>query len=422
MVVSSEVSPENLNLPAEWIAPNEQVARFRVIINTRRVELNECNYLDSSTGMQFRIRRVQNYATVRVIDLEANQEINSFQLTGTSPEPCPETARGDGTREGGAINYSDLVPQLTNILTWTSALQLETTIDSYSPFVPVNSLGYVDSTTIYFVAASQVELFDAGSGEILDVFTVEGSNFYFDQALAIGQTGRGPWTVWIKDIASGETVFSTEISGEVVWGLYLSPDGHTLAVHYSGYDGPRLLRLWNVQTGTDFSLEGVLDFWGFSPDGQSIILTEQQDEEVVRRIRSVIDGEELLVVPSEFIDATFSPDGSQLLTLESDQLLIRDAQTGEVVQTLVDLCTSYADFLFSPDGRYVAYVQNDCDDWAHGRVYELHIAKVGIGEIVSFPHSTRFFYFAYSPDGNSVATLTMDGTLRVWDLTWLDAN
>jgi len=102
----------------------------------------------------------------------------------------------------------------------------------------------------------------------------------------------------------------------------------------------------------------------------------------------------------------FSADG-HLAFDQSKDILIADSETGEILHKLTGHQTTIIDFDFSPDGRTLASVSGDRTvrvwDWREGKELWREVA-----------HTNEAKAVAFSPDGETVATAGTDASLRLW--------
>jgi WD40 repeat protein len=112
--------------------------------------------------------------------------------------------------------------------------------------------------------------------------------------------------------------------------------------------------------------------------------------------------------------ATFSPDGSRVVTASDDRTArLWDGRTGEVLATLAGHPGAVVSAAFSPDGlRIVTASKNG--DAAHGDA-RLWDGRTGepLGTLAG--HTWGVEGAAFSPDGSHIITEGADGTARLWD-------
>jgi WD40 repeat protein len=240
-------------------------------------------------------------------------------------------------------------------------------------------------------------------------------------------------------------------------GMAFSPDGKTLAVAGDA------VRLWNLTThhqiGSPFGTGGM-DAVAFSPDGKTLV-TEDQDGTV--RLWDVASHTPISAPFGTKVEAmALSPDGKDLVTAGHDgkarlwdlaahhqigaPLIIgpraSDTDPGPIGQTVAfspdgktlatasnlgtarlwDLAThtqigrplggneGVESLAFSPDGKTLAITRGGSSTSA--TLWDLATrTQIGV------PLGDSVGAMAFSPDGQMLATVHGDGTVRLWDLT-----
>ena len=103
----------------------------------------------------------------------------------------------------------------------------------------------------------------------------------------------------------------------------------------------------------------------------------------------------------------FSPDGRSLATRGNQYVDIRDAESGEVVQSLVGHRGWICGLAYSPDGRRIASASSD----GAVRVWD----SVSGQELITLDGEGELLNVAFSPEGRRIASLGGDGWVRIWD-------
>lgn len=196
------------------------------------------------------------------------------------------------------------------------------------------------------------------------------------------------------------------------WGFRLSPDDRFIAIRAS--TSPTLsptIQIWNVQTWQpvcDLKSTDSFAELAFSPDGNTLSAGTVNMVEVW----NTGDCQKLHILSghSGYVFVAFSPDGSMLASYgRVDQSLkLWNAQNGKLVRTLAGFWGDPGDF--SPDGQYLIEAQ-----WYRGTIA---IWDVNTGQVVLSleKHTPHVGSFAFSPDGQTIATGHMYGHVNLWSL------
>jgi WD40 repeat protein len=213
--------------------------------------------------------------------------------------------------------------------------------------------------------------------------------------------------------------------------VLFSPDGKILAVAGQG-DAEAATRLYDTSTGQSVAtLHGdnlVADFshqrMSFSPDGALLAVAAADN---VVRIWSVAEKKLLFALPhtAESHALTFDPSGAFLIVSYADgSMRVWSTVDGQVVATFaahrdkvsaIAFSPNVAEFATASDDRDIRLWWNtldpsscDPDDRALFCDTHLHSAAVLRG------HSDKIRDVIFSPDGEILATIAQDSTLRIW--------
>ncbi|HBY92696.1 MAG TPA: hypothetical protein DEP84_01835 [Chloroflexi bacterium] len=153
----------------------------------------------------------------------------------------------------------------------------------------------------------------------------------------------------------------------------------------------------------------------FSRDGQRILTWSLNDAFIWdwQGVQPAVS----IPVPEEvgLSDASFSPDGRQVITARSDgAVMVWDAKSGKPARALTGHTFGVSDAIFSPTGGQIATASRD----GLVRIFEADSNEArwvlysgGCGD------NTSVSLGGYSQDGKRLVTTACDGTAQVWDTT-----
>jgi WD40 repeat protein len=300
-------------------------------------------------------------------------------------------------------------------------------------------------------ADGTVKVWDAHAGQEPRTFQVRAKILCFSpdgQRLA-GIPHANVSTAKIWDVSTGQEVVCLEKHSSLrLTSVCFSPDGSQLT---SGYDDGSV-RIWDAQTGRLIrSLEGFADgasLLCFSVDGRRLAaasdagMVKVWDAQTGRAALSLEgpaggissfrfsrDGARLAVAGGEGVkvwdaqtgqrtpvfsghsgpvfSVDFSPDGRCLAGAGSAAIWILDAHTGQEILTIPTGARS--SICFSPDGTRLASAAGDTV-----KLWDTHSGQ----ETLSFKGPGRLVIsVAFSLDGQRLTSASVDGTVKVWDIT-----
>jgi WD40 repeat protein len=262
----------------------------------------------------------------------------------------------------------------------------------------------------------QVKIYDPASGGLLK--TLDGHQAEIT-SIAISADGKyiasgdldGSVMIW--DVSNGDSLLQPAGHTDAIEELTFSPDGQWLVT--AGDDAA--LRIWDVLSGdllheyTDFS--GVVSGVTFSPEGNWFAFSDGTIHVWQFSLDSAEDqttilNRELFAIPDASSD-TFSPDGSTLAGVSGNDIKLWDAATGRELLTLTGHTGWVMGLAFSPDGQWLASTSLD------GTVKIWSLMPGNETVTVDVPVAGFGTRVAYAPNGQMFATNGGDGSATLWN-------
>jgi WD40 repeat protein/serine/threonine protein kinase len=302
--------------------------------------------------------------------------------------------------------YCDFAPRIFDAHTG----ELQTTINNLAEQANFSAAWAPDGEALLTGSLDGVaRIWDSQSGELL--FEIPAHDNYITEVAWSPNgdkisTGSNDDTAKIWVVETGELLFEHAHSDDVT-GLAWSPDGGKIVTVCQ--DSSALV-LDSITGESLFSLDGhEAQIWdvAWSPDG-ALIATDSRDGST--RFWNALTGEYLFAFPNNSEERqvlnsiSWSPNGDRVLIMGVEFNQIWDLTTREA--TFSGHQQGLTDAAWSPDGNSIATGSLD----STARIWE---AASGQLEAALY-HPAAVIDIAWSPDGMQLASIGQDGALRVW--------
>jgi WD40 repeat protein len=265
-----------------------------------------------------------------------------------------------------------------------------------------------DGMNILFGTRSGVVQHVSAIGESLasfnqHTFGIESAVWSPDGTRAATASDDGSIIVWdmARNIATHTLYGHSGAVGSVSW----SPDGNMLV---SG-DIDGMVRLWNVQQDNAF-LRIPTPIFGaralaWSPDGAMLAVLDDSLNISVWDLAAGMINRQFV---TDSMGIIYWSSGGEQIILVSDRATVYDLQTGDVVRSLDVPQMDVWSALPSPDGNALASLDLDgvLRVW-DGQTFSLRVA---------FPADDPVHDMVWSPDSTHIGTAHRGGVIRIWDV------
>ena len=271
----------------------------------------------------------------------------------------------------------------------------------------VNSVAYSpDGKTLASGSGREIRLWDPSTQEHKTTFVDQGGT-----SLAYSPDGRtlvvARWeTIDLVDAQTGERQLSLSEHTSPVEFLAFSSDGKKLA-SASGWDEDKAVRLWNARTGkllrTLTGHERGLHSLVFSPNGNTLV-GGARDGTI--RVWNPNTGKTQRTLEDWSDSLAYSPDGKKIAISQGGHLLLLNANTGVLQQTLLGHTNGSRPLVFSSDSNTL--VSSSWDG-------TIRFWNVGTGSNkLTIEGHFNFRGIALSPNGKTVAT-GVESSIFLWN-------
>jgi WD40 repeat protein len=332
--------------------------------------------------------------TVWVWDVATGKELHP--LKGHSQRVTCVTFSPDSKRIASVDSYG-------TVKVWDPVTGKATLSFKGHQFGPVASICFSpDCKRIACGAHGSIRIWDAATAQELPAIK---GNLQVVECVCFSPDGKrivAGNEVW--DTTTGQHLFTLPFTlwGHRVWSVCFSPDGKRIVT--GGSEGN--IKIWDASTGQElFTLKGHtagVASVAISRDGEHLLSAGDQ---TVRVWNAARDAESYnLVAHNAAFNVSFSSDGKRIAGGGDPTAMVWDADTGQETFTFIGNARSGAGTWFSPDLRRVVTCNFDSVNVWDADTRQTLFTLKDSSAVVRF-----------SPDGNRIANIRSDGTVRVCD-------
>ncbi|MEO6253083.1 MAG: caspase family protein [Ferruginibacter sp.] len=258
-----------------------------------------------------------------------------------------------------------------------------------------------------------VRLWDPGQGKLEYVFQggqgrLNGAHFSVDgEKILIASCNVAE--IW--DANNAKLLDQFKGFKSCVTSIELSPDGQKLLTTAFWDDIPKI---WDIKTKSVLQLKGHDNKWGtdaiFSPDGKLVLTSTGTLGDKKVRLWDASTGKTLQILEGHNFGirkAVFFPDGSKVITTADDNTAkVWDVNSGKLYYQL-EGSIRVNSIEFSPDGKKLLITSDSLASVRDAESGQLLIQLKG--------HTNWISNALFFPDGNSILTVSSDGSVKIWD-------
>ncbi len=194
----------------------------------------------------------------------------------------------------------------------------------------------------------------------------------------------------------------------VIWTVALSPNGR-LAVTGSE---DRTLRFWNAQTGQElrrFLADGIYSCARFSADGKSVFATNWDGKVRIIELPS-FRLKPTIVCEQPALDIAIFHDGKRFLVgTPSGEILLYDVATRQLVQRFSGHTATVHSVALFADGKHFLSA-------SHDHTLRLWNVAASSTDAIYRGHTAAVHEVRLAPRESEFVSCSADGTVRLWDL------
>lgn len=388
-------------VPSEWIAQQESMAGYEVLIEPLPTYMETCNY---SEGIGITKARVD--VKVTITNLKEGRKIADKQFAVDLQPYCPAVIN--------STSNSLLALGLPNIIE-VRHWMIETILANTKlplPAMRVNSVAFSPDGSLLAIGSEDyhVKLWDIGTKKVTSILKGHGYEVNKiaispDGSMLVSVSGREQ-SAFLWKVPTGEILFDFPKTGIFNQTAAFSPDGKILALS----DGSRQFsgsKFWDMENiGNSIGNAPSASMIVFSPDGKRFALSDGTIARVldVNPLNIIFEQSESLLYKA----VSFSPDGKLFaIVYERNVTRIIFLNTDDWQETLsLEIEETIEEVGFSPDGRSFA-VQSSTG---------VTLFDPSTGEVIQSFNGAEITSFAFSPDGEFLAAGNRAGTIAFWDV------